>query len=79
MLLSYFLLVDQKSFVLQSKHYNFLFLQSVDDIVCNLFLVLHIQMIKQKVYLLLENVDQLSNLNIEFAFLLILLIDIYSS
>ena len=36
-------------------------------------------MIKQIIYLLLENVDQLSNLNIGFVFLLVFLIDIYSS
>ena len=29
---NYFLLFDQKSFVHQSEHYNFLFLQSEDNI-----------------------------------------------
>ena len=70
---NYFLLFDQKSFVHQSEHYNFLFLQSEDNIVCVLFIVLHLQMIKQKVCLLLENLDQLVNLSIDF------LSDIYSS
>ena len=36
-------------------------------------------MIKQKVYLLPEKLDQLSNLNIDLVFLLILLIDVYCS
>ena len=36
-------------------------------------------MVKQKVYSLLENLDQLSNLNIGFAFLLIFSTDIYSN
>ena len=36
-------------------------------------------MIKPKVSLVLENLDQLSNLNIDLVFLLIFLTDIYSS
>ena len=36
-------------------------------------------MIKPKVSLVLENLDQLSNLNIDLVFLLIILTDIYSS
>ena len=36
-------------------------------------------MIKRKVYLLLENLDQLGNLNIGFVRVLLILIDIYSS
>ena len=47
-------------------------------ITCNLFGVHYIQMIKQKIYLLLENLDQLSNLKISFALALLLFIDIYS-
>ena len=39
----------------------------------------HFEMIKQKVYLLPEKLDQLSNLNISFGFLLLLLVGIYSS
>ena len=42
-------------------------------ILCALFDVHYIQMIKQKVYLHPENLDQLSNLNIGFVFLLLLL------
>ena len=38
----------------------------------------HFQMAKQSICLLLENMDQLGNLNIDFVFLLILLFDIYS-
>ena len=58
----------------------FLFLQSEDNIVSNLFVVLRcLQIIKQKALLLLESLDQLSNLNIDLVFLLIFFIDIYSS
>ena len=42
-------------------------------ILCPLFDVHYIQMIKQNVYLHPENFDQLSNLNIGFVFLLLLL------
>ena len=69
MFLFFFLLVDQKRFVHQSWH--FLFLQMEDNIVSNLFVVLYIQMINQKVYLLLENLNQLNNINIDLVFLLI--------
>ena len=41
-----------------------------------LLFVLHLQMIKQKAYLVLENLDQLRNLNTDFVFLLILLVGI---
>ena len=67
-------MTDQKGFVHQSQHYNFLFLQMKDNILCNLFVVFHLQMIKQNVYLILENLDQLSNINIDLVFLLILLL-----
>ena len=50
-----------------------------ENIACNLFDDHYFQTIKQKVYFLFENLDQLSNLNISFVFLLILLIDNYSS
>ena len=39
--------------------------------------MLHFQSIQQKVYILLENLDQLRNLNTDLFFLLILLVDIY--
>ena len=48
-----------------------------DNIVCNLFFVLHFQTIQQKVYTLLENLDQLRNLTTDLFFLLIFLVDIY--
>ena len=41
------------------------------------FAVYHLQMTKQKVYFLTENLDQLSNLNIGFVLALLLSIDIY--
>ena len=46
-------------------------------IFCNLAGVRYLQMIKQKVYLVLENLCHLNYLNIGLSFLLILLIDIY--
>ena len=81
MILNYFLLVDQKCFAHQSKQ-NLSFLHSEDNIFCNLFIVLNFEMIRQKVCLLIENLNQLSIWNIDFVLLLlllILLIDNYSS
>ena len=63
MLLNYLVPFDQKVLSME------------DNIVCSLLVLLHLQMIKQKVYLLLENLDQLNNLNIGFIFMLIFLID----
>ena len=65
MLLNYLVPFDQKVLSME------------DNIVCNLLVVLHLQMLKQKVYLLLKNMDQLNNLNIGFIFMLIFLIDIF--
>ena len=48
MLLNYFLLVDPKNFSHQSEYYNFLFLQLGNNIVCNFFFVLCLQMKKKK-------------------------------
>ena len=59
MLLDHFLLFDQKIF----SHHLFLFTE--ENIMCVLFAVYYLQIIKQKVYLLPENLDQLSNLNIQ--------------
>ena len=42
-----------------------------DNVVCILFFVFHFQMVKQKVYLFLEHLDQLGNLNIDLLFCLI--------
>ena len=58
---------------------NPLFLLLEDNILCVLFYHPYFQTIKQKVYLLLENLDQLRNLNMGLVLLLILLVDIYSS
>ena len=43
-----------------------------------LFYLCYFQTIKQKVYLLPENLDQLSNQNAGLALVLLVLIDIYS-
>ena len=50
-----------------------------ENIAYNLFSVHYLETAKQKVYLLPENFDQLSNLNTRFVTVLLLLIDIYSS
>ena len=71
MLLNHFLLVDQKHLSIDHKIVFFLFLQLEDSIFCKFFVVLHLQMIKQKAYFLLENLDQVSKLNINLIFLLI--------
>ena len=55
--LNHFLLVDQKSFVHRSQHYHPLFLLVEDNILCVLFYLHYFQTIKEKVYLLLENLD----------------------
>ena len=47
----------KKSF---SINHNILFLQSENIIVCNLFFVLYLLIIRKKDYLLLENLDQLT-------------------
>ena len=56
---------------------------SLDDqkklLLVTFFNVHHFQMIKQKAYLLLENLDQVSDLNIVFVYIFFILIDIYSS
>ena len=44
-----------------------LFLLVKDNISCNLFYHHYFQMIKEKVYLLLGNLDRLMNLNISFV------------
>ena len=79
MLLNCVLSIHQKRFFDQSKHYNLLFLEwNIISFVTFIF-VLHLQIVKQKVYLLLEKLDQLRNLKIDLLLLLILLLDIYSS
>ena len=71
MLLNHFLLVDQKPLSIDHKIVFFLFLQLEDSTFCKFFVVLHLQMIKQKAYFLFENLDQVSKLNINLIFLLI--------
>ena len=53
--------------------------KSSENIACNFFDAHHFQMAKQKVYLLTENIHQLSGLNIAFVPVMLVLIDIYSS
>ena len=79
MFLNYCLLVDRNIFVHLSQHYNRLFLQFEENIACNLVDDHYFQMIKQKDYLLLENLDQLSKINMGFGVELLFLIDICSS
>ena len=79
MFLNYFLLVNWKSSIHRSKNYNPSLLLVKDNISCNLVDKYYFQMVKQKDYLLFENLHQQSNLSIGFAPVLLLLIDIYSS
>ena len=79
MLVNSFLLVNQKSFVCQPYHYNALFLLLEDNILCVFFYLCYLQMIKEKVYLLPENLEQLINLNMGLALVLLLLIDVCSN
>ena len=79
MLLNYPWLADQKSFSPQSECSNLLFALLEDNVLCLVFYNPHFQRIKQKVYLLLEKLDQLRNLSIGLALLLILLVYISSS
>ena len=88
--LHHFLLVDWKSLV-HLLHYSPListlkinagctsYKRYYLNISCNLYNQHYFQMMKQKVFLLLENSNQLSNLNIGFIPVSLLLIDIYSS
>ena len=65
-----------KCFVHQSKQWSLLFLLQEVNIAFNLFEKYYFQMIKQKAYLLLENLDELTNLNIGFVTALLPLNDI---
>ena len=60
-------MVDQKCFYHQSWHYSLLFLLLEDNILNLMFRHLHFRNKIQKVYLLLQNLDQVSNLSIDFA------------
>ena len=57
MFLNYFLLFDQKNLCHRSQYYNLLFPQLKDNTFCNFLDLFHFQIIKQKVYLLLENLN----------------------
>ena len=46
----------------QSQHCNLLLILSAENILCIVFNVHYLQIIKQKIYLFLGNLDQLSNL-----------------
>ena len=72
------MLGDQKEFCRQSKHYSLLFLLLEDNILNVMFYHCHFQKATQTVYLLLENLDQLNDLNIGFVHIFLDLIDIYS-
>ena len=61
-----FVIVWSKNVVHQSKYCNRLFVPLEESIFQVFFWVLHIQMITQKVYSLLENFDQSENLNTSF-------------
>ena len=74
-----FMKADQRCFFHQPCHCNILFLLLEENILCALFWPCYQYMMKQKVYLLLGNLDQLYHLNIVFVLDLILLIDSYSS
>ena len=79
MFLNHFLLDDQKNFFPSIITLQAFISQSEENITCDLFDVPNFQMIKQKVYTLPENLDQLSNLNIGFVSAILVLIDLYSS
>ena len=79
MFLNYVLVADQNKFIHQSEHCNLLFLHLEANIVGDLHNVHYLRIIKQKLYLLPENLDKLSDLNTGFVFVLLLLIDVYWS
>ena len=57
------------------QHFRLSFLQSEEIITCN-FIMHRFQITKQNVYLLPENLNHLSNLNISFVSLMLVYIDI---
>ena len=70
MLLCHLLLTHQKTFFHRSKDDSLLFQQLEEIITCDLFGVYYLHTIKQKASLknlLLENLDQLTNLNVGFV------------
>ena len=68
MFLDYLLLVDEKKVFPLIITLYILFLFWEENVLHILFRVEYLQMIKQKVWLLSEHLDQLSNLNIAFLF-----------
>ena len=71
-----FYLAYQKCFFHLNQHCSLLYLLLENNTFCVLFYSHYVQMVKQKVNLLFENLDQLSNLNMGFMSVLLLLIDI---
>ena len=67
MFFDYSLLTDKKILFQQSWHCNLLLLEIEETIAYNLFDMHCFRTIKQKVYLLLENLDQLNNLSLAFC------------
>ena len=60
--------LNHKNFFHRSKLYNLSTRRLEDNITCDFLDHYHFQRRKQKVYLVLENLDQLDNLNICFEF-----------
>ena len=71
MFLNHFLLADRRNFLNLLQYYSLFFQQLQDDFACNFFDHHHLQMIEEKFYLLLENLDRLKHLNISFELSLI--------
>ena len=78
MLFHNFLLADQKGFYYQIQCYSLLILLLEDTILNVMFHHFNLQKTIQKVCLLLENLDQLSDLSI-FFHIFLYLIDVYFS
>ena len=68
MFLNHFLSTDQRNFFDWSQHYNLLSPLLKDNISCHFLDHFYLWIIKQKIYLFLQNLYQLQNLNICFAF-----------
>ena len=62
--LNHFFLVNRKNFFHRSKHYNHV---SEENISFDFLKYPYLQMIKERVYLLLEKLDQLKKFNICFT------------
>ena len=78
-LINYLLLAKQKKKKSINHNIIIFYFYSWKKILCVLFWPLFLKITEQKVYLIPGNLNQLSNLNISFAFLLTFLTDIYSN